>query len=216
MERTKLDIQILVDNPNSWVIPYAEELNSKLKEEGHVSRLIHSHHEVLKGDILCLLSCERIFKNLDLNTHNLVVHESDLPKGKGWSPVTWQILEGKSRIPVTLFEAVDDVDAGPIYAQGHMELDGTELLSEIKHQQGAITIELILEFVEKYPNVIGKEQEGKETYYSRRRPEDSELEIDQSILDQFHILRVCDNDRYPAYFIHRNTKYIVKIYKEND
>lgn len=216
MERTSLDIQILVDNPNSWVIPYAEELNSKLKEEGHVSRLIHRHKEVVKGDILCLLSCERVFKNLDINTHNLVVHESDLPKGKGWSPVTWQILEGKSRIPVTLFEAVDDVDAGPVYAQGHMELDGTELLSEIKHQQGAITIELILEFVKKYPNVIRKEQEGQETYYSRRRPEDSELKIDQSILDQFNILRVCDNERYPAYFIHRNTKYILKVFKEND
>lgn len=216
MESKRLNIQILVDNPNSWVIPYAEELNSKLKEQGHVSKLIHSEREVVKGDILCLLSCERIFKNLDLNTHNLVVHESDLPKGKGWSPVTWQILEGKSRIPVTLFEAVQDVDAGPIYAQGHMELDGTELLPEIKHQQGTITIELILEFVKKYPNVIGKKQVGQETFYSRRRLKDSELKMDQSILDQFNILRVCDNDRYPAYFIHRNTKYIVKIYKEND
>jgi methionyl-tRNA formyltransferase len=30
------------------------------------------------------------------------VHESALPQGQGWSPMTWQILEGASPIPVTL------------------------------------------------------------------------------------------------------------------
>ena len=32
---------------------------------------------------------------LEGNKLVLVIHESDLPKGKGFSPVQWQILEGK-------------------------------------------------------------------------------------------------------------------------
>ena len=69
-------IQILVDNPNSWIIPYSFQLRDKLKELGHRSELLHSQHDVKNGDILCLLSCENIFKKLTMNKHNLVVHES--------------------------------------------------------------------------------------------------------------------------------------------
>ena len=47
-----------------------------------------------EGGILCLLGCEKKFNALHLNTHNLVVHESDLPFGKGMSPFTWQVVEG--------------------------------------------------------------------------------------------------------------------------
>src|SRR3989337_1369707 len=107
-------IQVLIDNPNSWILPYGHKLVLELTNSGHESYLKHDHCDVTKGDILCLLSCEKIFRRLDLNKHNLVVHESDLPKGKGWSPVTWQILEGKNHIPVTLFEASQSVDGGPI------------------------------------------------------------------------------------------------------
>ena len=116
-------IQILVDNSNSWIIPYAEELNTKLLALGYESRLIHNHDQVIHGDILCLLSCEKIFRNLNLNNHNLVIHESDLPKGRGWSPLTWQILEGKDEIPVTLFEAGVEVDSGFIYNKEIIKLN---------------------------------------------------------------------------------------------
>jgi methionyl-tRNA formyltransferase len=148
-----MKVQILVDNPNSWIIPFAEDLVVKIRQLGHDAILINRHDEVVQGDILCLLSCEKIFRKLKLNKHNLVVHESDLPKGKGWSPVTWQVLEGKDKIPVTLFEAVEAVDAGPIYAKEYIELDGTELLTEIKAKQGLATQKLILDFVKKYPDI---------------------------------------------------------------
>ena len=36
--------------------------------------------------------------------------------------MTWQILEGASTIPITLFEAVADLDAGPIYLQQQIAL----------------------------------------------------------------------------------------------
>ena len=87
-----MKIQILVDNPNSWIISYTNELINTIKLKfGYSPVLLHDHKEVVAGELLFLLSCEKIFKALHLNKHNLVVHESDLPKGKGWSPVTWRI-----------------------------------------------------------------------------------------------------------------------------
>ena len=67
---------------------------------------------------------------LALHRYNLVVHESALPQGQGWSPMTWQILEGASSIPITLFEAVADLDAGPIHLQQQITLQGHELVDE--------------------------------------------------------------------------------------
>lgn len=211
-----MKIQILVDNKASWIVPYAEQLRSKLLELNHDTRLIFFHDEVLEGDILCLLSCEKVFKKLSLNKFNLVVHESDLPKGKGWSPVTWQVLEGKNTIPVTLFEAAASIDSGQIYSQAYISLDGTELLEEIKHQQGLVTQSLIMNFIERLPNIQGRLQRGDESFYPRRNPDDSRLDIHKSLYELFDLLRVCDNERYPAHFTMRNEEYVLKIYKKDD
>jgi methionyl-tRNA formyltransferase len=207
-------IQILIDNPNSWIVPYANQLASQLSKLNHKIKIIHLHSEVKSGDILCLLGCEKIFSKLELNKHNLVVHESDLPKGKGWSPLTWQILEGAEKIIISLIEAVESVDAGPIYEQLSIDFDGTELIDELREKQGKKTIQLILNFVKKFPNNITKNQRGDSTFYKKRKPEDSKLDIEKSLSSQFNLLRVCDNERYPAYFEINEKKYTLKIYKK--
>lgn len=209
-----MKVQILIDNVNSWIVPYAQQLNKKLKALNIDSRLLHHSEDVEKGDILCLLSCEKIFKDLALNQYNLVVHESALPHGKGWSPMTWQILEGKNEIPVTLFEAHEKVDSGVIYAQKHVKFDGTELIDEIRKKQALITEELILAFIAQFPNNEGVAQAGKSHHYPQRKPDDSQLDISKSLREQINLLRVCDNTRYPAYFEYNNQKYILKIYKD--
>lgn len=208
-----MKIQILIDNPQSWIIPFAEELMVELKRREHDVCLLNSADMVDKGDILFLLSCEHIFKKLNLNTHNLVVHESALPLGKGWSPVSWQILEGRNIIPVTLFEADTEVDSGDIYFQESIEFDGSELVDEIRQKQGLATIKLALKFVDSYNCLTPQKQKGEPTYYPRRTPKDSELNVDKTISEQFNLLRVCDNERYPAFFYLGGIKYIIKIEK---
>ena len=137
-----MKIQILVDNPNSWITPYLKNLVSSIKQKKNCYvKLINSHEDVESGDVLCLLSCEKKFNKLNLNKYNLVVHESDLPEGKGWSPLTWQVIEGKRNIPITLFEANSLIDSGNIYGQDFIELNGSELLSEIKEQQAELAKE---------------------------------------------------------------------------
>lgn len=212
---TKMRIQILIDNINSWIVPYAQSLHALIKEKFNYNvDIIHKHEDVTLGDILILLSCERKFKNLSLNKYNLVVHESKLPLGKGWSPLTWQILEGSNKIPVSLFEAADEIDAGPIYLQEFIQLTGKELLPELKHLQGEFTIRLIVKFLENINEISKNVQTGESSFYPRRTKEDSQLDINKTIKEQFNLLRVCDNERYPAFFLLGDQKYILKIYKE--
>lgn len=212
-----MKITLLCDNKQSWIIPFMDEIADKLRQLDYKVIKIYDHKDITKGDLLFILSCENIIPNkyLKLNDHNLVVHESDLPEGKGWSPLTWQVVEGEDEISITLFEAAEKIDSGEIYLQDTIKLDGTELNSELKHKQGKKTKELILKFANKYPDINGKKQSGKETFYLRRRSEDSELDPDKTIREQFNLLRVVDNERYPAFFEMNGEKYILKIYKDD-
>jgi|SRR3989344_5327369 len=209
-------ITLLLDNPNSWIFPYAQDLEKRLQALGHTVTILHVAEAIPMGDICFLLSCEKIVpKEIRLrNKYNLVVHESALPQGKGWSPLTWQILEDKNDIPITLFEAEDKVDAGYIYVEDNMHFEGHELVDELRVVQGTKTIELAIAFVENIQNLHGRAQTGEESFYPKRTAKDSELDVTKSIAEQFNLLRVVDNERYPAFFRYNNNTYIIKIKKK--
>jgi methionyl-tRNA formyltransferase len=153
---------------------------------------------------------------LKRNKTNLVVHESALPKGRGWSPVTWAIIEGSKAIPLTLFEAVEKVDAGKIYLRDKVKLRGHELLAEIQPRVASKMMQLCEQFLRAYPAILkrGVAQRGRATYYPRRQPQDSRLHPNQSVAKQFNLLRSVNNDVYPAYFTLRGHTYTLKIEKK--
>ena len=212
-----MKITILTDNPNSWILPYVDELKKELNLTHNVTH-VYSTSDIIGGDIMLVLSCEKILKSeyLKLHKSNVVVHPSKVPLGKGWSPLAWQILEGSNNIPVSLFEAVEAVDAGDVYIVDYIRLEGHELNNEIKHQQGLITMKMITKYIDEFELMRGIPQKGQETFYPRRRHKENELDIEKTISEQFNLLRVVDNERYPAFFYKEGKKYILKIFKEND
>jgi len=162
-------------------------------------RWIHDPALLAQGDVCLLLSCGRLLsaEQLALHRHTLVVHESALPQGQGWSPMTWQILEGARSIPITLFEATADLDAGRIYLQQQIKLQGHELVEEWRTLQAQATLELCLAWFDRYQEVVSaaQPQHGEASHYRRRRPADSQLDPERSLAEQFDLLRVVDNDR---------------------
>lgn len=208
-------ITLLTDNPKSWIVPFVQQLHDALVARGHDVVRCTRASDVPRGDIACFLSCEHIVSKevLQRNGHNLVVHESALPEGRGFSPLTWQILAGKNEIPVTLFEAVEALDAGQVYFQETLRFEGHELVDELRAAQGEKTIEIILRFVDVCPHVHGRSQTGAATTYPRRGPKHSELDSNKTIAEQFDQLRVVDNDRYPAFFHYRGHTYDLHITK---
>lgn len=216
MDRCRYNILVLSDS-DSWIAPYVREFAVTLRSEGHSVVVDEKFPQADEFDFCFMLSYSKLInrERLSKSRHNLVVHESALPHGKGWSPLTWQILEGKSQIPVTLFEAAERVDSGSIYLQRMISYAGHELVNDLREKQGQATVEMCLEFVHRYPDILSEamEQNGEESFYPRRRPEDSRLDIDKSIREQFNLLRVVDNDKYPAFFDFHGRRYVLKIYE---
>jgi UDP-2,4-diacetamido-2,4,6-trideoxy-beta-L-altropyranose hydrolase len=205
----------LLSDRASWLNVWLPELVGELWQRGHAVRWIHSPSALCPGDVCLLLSCGRLLNpaQLSLHRYNLVVHESALPKGQGWSPMTWQILQGASSIPITLFEAVADLDAGPIHLQQQITLQGHELVDEWRSLQARATIDLCLTWFDHYKDIVSavQPQQGEATHFRRRKPVDSVIDPTLSLTDQFNLLRIVDNSKYPAHFWINGRKYTITI-----
>ena len=209
-----LSISICSD-AKSWINDSVAGLLSDWLVAGHQVSWVSDADDLLGGDLCFFLSYGRIVGSEIRSRYRncLVVHASDLPKGRGWSPATWLILEGAERIPVTLLEAVEQVDAGPIYRQHWLELDGTELIDDWRALLADATVRLVGDFVAGYPDSLlgARAQTGDPSSYTRRRPKDSEVDPSTPLVEIFNQLRVADNDHYPVYFKHLNAEYRLRI-----
>jgi methionyl-tRNA formyltransferase len=116
---------------------------------------------------------------------------------------------------VTLIEAAEKVDAGAIYAQEWITLEGHEVLGEMRAAIGRSTVGLCARFVEEYPAILDRAQVqgGEPTFYARRTPADSRLDVERSLASQFDLLRVVDAERYPGFFELRGQRYLIEIRK---
>ncbi len=188
------------------------------QSSSHIVELVTRVSELSSGDLLFLISCSEIVpKHIrDLYGVSLVIHASDLPYGRGWSPLIWQILEGRSTIAVSLLEAKDEVDSGPVWKKIWLEFDGTELYDELNEALFAAELELMDFAIANISNVKPIPQSTAEfTWYPRRRPDDSKLDPHLSLADQFDLLRVSDPIRYPAHFEYRGKCYDIIIKKRD-
>lgn len=208
-------ISLVVDNP-SWILPFAERLTKQVAADGDKATLARRYDQVEAGDIAYFLGCSGLASAEILARHrrNLVVHESDLPDGRGFAPLAWQIIEGRNEIPVCLLEAVDGgADSGPVIYRDRLCFEGHELHDEIRRAQGEKTIELCCRFLAEATPPPGIPQEGSGTRYKRRRPEDSRLDPERTLREQFNLLRTVDSQDYPAFLDLHGQRYKITIEK---
>lgn len=215
-----MDVTLLCSDFNHPVYPYLQEWQEKHKDIYKIS-ILNKVNEIKEGgDILFLISCSEIVssKTRNMFSHTLVLHASDLPHGRGWSPHIWSLLSGKNKLTLSLLTAEDEVDTGDIFRKIHIKLNGTELYYEIDKLLFEAEVELLSWACENVFKVEPKPQIiGETSYFRKRTPEDSKLDVDKSIREQFNLLRCCNPERYPAFFELDNRKYklIIKRYDED-
>ncbi|HVX76409.1 MAG TPA: formyltransferase family protein [Bradyrhizobium sp.] len=210
-----MKVSVLCSSESHPIYPYLEAWVKNV-DAVHQVELVREKAELTGGDILFLISCHEIISQQDRQKYaaSLVIHASDLPRGRGWSPHVWQILEGKDKITVSLIEAEDKVDTGAIWAQRHLKLEGHELNDEINDKLFAIELDLMNHALESVGSGSPVPQDDRPpSYYPRRKPEDSRLDPYRSIAEQFDLLRVADPERFPAFFDLRGHRYLVRVEK---
>jgi methionyl-tRNA formyltransferase len=214
-----MKISILCSDPEHPVNDSLQKWQAEMSARGHAVSIDHEKANLPGGDLLFLVSCSQIIREQEKSKYKatLVLHASDLPLGRGWSPHIWAILNGENNITVSLLEADDPVDSGAIWYKTSFSLQGHELLPEINQKLFAAELQLMTWAVAHFPNVSPIQQQGDAgEYMPKRTPADSRLDPDLSIADQFNLLRVVDSERYPAFFEYLGKKYLIRIEKTQD
>jgi len=125
-------------------------------------------------------------------------HETDLPYGKGGSPIQNLISKGHKETMISAIKMTGEIDGGPVFLKRRLSLEG--LAEEIYIRASKLIAEMTLEIVEKEPVPIA--QTGNSTIFKRRTPKQSEIPIDlRDINELFDHLRMLDATGYPKAFI---------------
>ena len=196
-------------------MPYLQDWKLQMEDAGHQVVMCSQKSQLGPGDILFLISCSERIGEADRQKyrHVLVLHASDLPKGRGWSPHVWDILNGSENITLSLIDAAENIDAGDVWKKINLPVKKHSLWNEINDILFQGELELMTWAIQNHANVVPEAQDVSETetYWPRRTARDSCLEIQKSIKDQFDLLRICDPDRYPAYFEMHGRKYKLRL-----
>jgi methionyl-tRNA formyltransferase len=208
-----LNIEILCTDPRHPVNPWLERWQLTNRDRAQVTIRRDWRDLSASGDFLFLISCHQIIgtKVRARFRHTLVLHASDLPKGRGMSPHVWQILAGQNRIVLSLLNAEDELDSGDIWQQIPIELNGTELHDEIHARLFDAEIQLMSWALENCDKTKPWTQHGEPSYYRKRSPADSAIDPYRPLAENFDLLRVADPERYPAFFEFRGAKYRIRI-----
>lgn len=127
----------------------------------------------------------------------VVFHMTDLPFGRGGSPLQNLIVRGIYETRLSALRCVKELDAGPIYAQVPLSLHGGA--EEILLRAAVLIEDLIVDIVAHRPTP--RPQVGEATLFRRRRPEDGDL-AELTRLAQVHDhIRMLDADGYPPAFL---------------
>lgn len=212
----KLNVTFLFDNENNWFYKKFKTENLILKKKYNF-KFSHDYKKIKNQEIVIILSYTKILPKIFLknNKLNIVIHSSKLPMDKGFAPLSYQVLRNKIFITNTLFKVIERVDSGPIIMTNKFKVDKTDLYEDLRSKQYKSIVQIIFNFLKNYPKIKFKNQKGIGSYNNKRNPSDSLLDINKSIISQINLLRVCDNENFPAFFKYKNKKFIIKIYRDN-
>ena len=141
-------------------------------------------------------------------------HMTDLPYGRGGSPLQNLIARGHKDTKLTAFRMVDELDAGPIYGKMDLSLEGSA--QAIFERAAELVYDLIRVIVNSELEPLA--QKGKTVTFERRTPTQSKVPLSIDLNQLFDHIRMLDAEFYPhAYIKHGNFKFeFTKVKKEGE
>jgi methionyl-tRNA formyltransferase len=173
-------------------IPEASILEISSKEELTVDNL-----SKFSPSFVFLPHWSHIIPEVILDKFTCVVfHMTDLPFGRGGSPLQNLISRDIFETKVSAIKCVKDIDAGPIYLKRNLSLYGNA--EEIYIRATKIVEEMIVWILQNNPEPT--EQTGDVVIFQRRKPDQSNIDGITDIEKLFHHIRMLDAEGYPAAF----------------
>lgn len=136
---------------------------------------------------------EKIFSTYEC----IVFHMTDLPFGRGGSPLQNLIVRDIKETKISALKVVAQLDAGPIYLKRELVLDGSA--TDIFKRSTIIIGNMIEQIIKE--NLQPVSQEGVPVIFKRRTPSQSDLQSVATINEAYDYIRMLDAEGYPHAFL---------------
>jgi methionyl-tRNA formyltransferase len=198
-------MNIVIATIKSWNIENAILLQKKYKGIHQISIITDRNELSIKNltdldpTYIFFPHWSHIISSDIYNKFNCILfHMTDLPFGRGGSPLQNLIVRGLTETRISAIKVVREIDAGPIYMKKPLLLNGSA--DEILREASKII------FMDMIPEIINKElspttQEGRIVAFKRRKPSDSELDFNISPSQLYDYIRMLDAEGYPNAFV---------------
>ena len=127
----------------------------------------------------------------------IIFHMTDLPYGRGGSPLQNLIVRGHTETMLTALRCVKEIDAGPIYSKQKLSLQGSA--EEILQRASNLMVDMVVSIVANSQEPVAQQDPVVE--FKRRQPKDGDISAIESLEQIYDFIRMLDGDGYPPAFI---------------
>ena len=124
-------------------------------------------------------------------------HMTDLPYGRGGSPLQHLILRGHRHTKLTAFQMTEGMDAGPVYVKEPLRLDGSA--GAIYLRASFLAAKMIRSIIAE--RLVPRPQRGRSVVFKRRRAAESRIPAIATLARLHDFIRMLDADGYPRAFL---------------
>ena len=194
----------------SYVIAYnrlwSRNLPERLEKKTGKNFVAIDNKKDLNRELLKSINPEHIFfphwsyiipEEIYENFNCVIFHMTDLPYGRGGSPLQNLIVREHRETMISAIQCVKEIDAGPVYLKKPLSLEGCA--EEIFIRANHIIEEMIIEILD--TNLQPEPQKGEVVKFARRKPEDGNLSGAVSLDEVYNYIRMLDAEGYPPAFI---------------
>lgn len=147
----------------------------------------------------------------------VAVHDSLLPRLRGFAPSNWGLILGHDQLGATLFQLTDSVDAGDIYFQEAIRPDPTESYESIQSRIAETSVGLFdkyLDSVRAGSLIAHTQNHAKATFTCARTPADGEIDWNTPSHSLGRLVRALAPPAPCAFtYLHGSPLFIVEAYQ---
>lgn len=198
-------MKIIIATIKSWNIKNAEKF--KKEDESNHNIFIITDKQDLTYEKVRKINPNYIFfphwswiidAEIYKNFNCIVFHITDLPFGRGGSPLQNLIERGVENTKISAIKVDDGIDTGEIYFKENLNLNGSA--DEIFIRASAVIFDKMI------PRIINEEiipnkQQGEIVEFKRRMHYQSEIFQDFEMNKIYNYIRMLDGEGYPKAFI---------------
>lgn len=198
-------MRIIIATVKSWNIERAQALQKKF-EGVHEIEIYTTKEELtidnirdFKPDYILFTHWSYLISNeITDNWECVVFHMTDLPYGRGGSPLQNLIVRGHKETKISAIKMTEKLDGGPVYMKKPLSLEGSAQEIFVRCAD-IIYNEMIPVFLTE--KLTPKPQEGEAVIFKRRKAEEGEITPAMELDKIYDYIRMLDAEGYPRAYI---------------